>query len=129
MTDGIPGNALTPPRQTLTGNSGELKLTTLPMPYGSAGSGNAVFPSGFAIPTNCPNVPTAAAFIDFFTNDLEAGRSFESDNGAATNQKVLQEQSTTRHCRAEEARTELYRRSSPTIRRHRLPPGYKATFE
>lgn len=91
MVDFIPGNALFNAQKTLTGRKGG-DLTSLTYPVGSAGSGNAIFASGFGISANCDNVPTTAAFINFFTNDPAAGKSFASDNGAATNSKVLQEQ-------------------------------------
>lgn len=130
MINGIPGNALYNAQQTLSGhNAGE--LMTYRYPDGSAGIGNAVIPSGFGIAANCGNVPTAAAFIDFFTNDPEAGKSFASDNGAATNQQVLEEQ--------------LNDPELPPLKKHELelfqeivaddppyivyPPGYNATFQ
>jgi len=131
LTDSIPGNALTPASGTLATKPGGQKLTTLPMPSGPSGGGNAMFTSGFAIPTNCDNVPTAAAFIDFFTNDLEAGKVFKSDNGAATNQKVLQAQVDDPQLPAlKKHELELYQqivaKKPPTIL---YPPGYQATFE
>jgi multiple sugar transport system substrate-binding protein len=130
MTDSIPGNALTPASATLASKGGE-KLTTLPMPSGPSGSGNAMFTSGFAIPTNCDNVPTAAAFINFFTNDLGAGKVFKSDNGAATNTKVLDAQIKDPALPAlKKHELELYQqivaKKPPTIL---YPPGYQATFE
>lgn len=131
MTDSMPGNALTPASATLAGKAGGQKLTTLPMPSGPSGPGNALFSSGFAIPTNCDNVPTAAAFIDFFTNDLEAGKTFRSDNGAATNTKVLQAQIDDPALPAlKKHELELFSKIAankpPTIL---YPPGYQATFE
>jgi multiple sugar transport system substrate-binding protein len=131
LTDSIPGNALTPASATLASKGTGQHLTTLPMPSGPSGSGNAMFTSGFAIPTNCTNIPTAAAFINFFTNDLAAGKVFASDNGAATNTKVLDAQ--------------LKDPALPALKKHELqlysqivakkpptilyPPGYQATFE
>jgi multiple sugar transport system substrate-binding protein len=131
LTDSIPGNALTPASATLASKAGGQQLTTLPMPSGPQGSGNAMFTSGFAIPTNCTNVPTAAAFINFFTNDLEAGKVFKSDNGAATNTKVLDAQIKDPALPAlKKHELELYAqivaKKPPTIL---YPPGYQATFE
>lgn len=131
LTDSIPGNALTPASATLATKNGGQKLTTLPMPSGPSGGGNAMFTSGFAIPTNCDNIPTAAAFIDFFTNNLEAGAIFKSDNGAATNQKVLQAQvDDPQLAPLKKHELELYQqivaKKPPTIL---YPPGYQATFE
>lgn len=130
LSDTLPGNALTPASATLAGK-GDAKITTLPYPSGSAGSGNALYPSGFAIPASCDNPVTAAAFIDFFTNDLEAGKVFAADNGAPTNTAVLE--------------ALLADESLPDTKKHELelyqqiiendppsivfPPGYQATFE
>lgn len=44
--------------------------------------------NGIAIPASCDNVATAAAFLDFFTNDVEAGLAFGSHNATVTNTKV-----------------------------------------
>lgn len=130
MSDTIPGNALTPATATLAGR-GDDSITTLPYPGGPAGSGNALYPSGFAIPVSCDNVPTAAAFIDFFTNDLEAGQVFAGDNGAPTNTKVLDAllaQADLPETKVHEL--ELYQQileaEPQTIV---FPPGYQATFE
>jgi len=130
LSDTLPGNALTPASATLAGK-GDAKITTLPYPSGSAGSGNALYPSGFAIPASCDNPDTAAAFLDFFTNDLEAGKTFAADNGAPTNTEVLD--------------ALLADTSLPETKKHELglyqqivenepqsivfPPGYQATFE
>jgi multiple sugar transport system substrate-binding protein len=130
LSDTLPGNALTPASATLAGR-GDASITTVPYPSGEAGSGNALYPSGFAIPASCDNVPTAAAFIDFFTNDLDAGIAFAADNGAPTNTAVLDAlladaslPDTKKH------ELELYRKivenDPPSIV---FPPGYQATFE
>ena len=131
MTDTIPGNALTPVTAVLDGKGQGHEVTTIPYPSGAEGSGNALYPSGFAIPRSCDNVPTAAAFVNFFTNDLDAGLVFASDNGAATNTEVLEAQladpalsETKKH------ELELFQRivenDPPSIV---FPPGYQATFE
>lgn len=130
LSDTLPGNALTPASATLAGR-GDAVITTVPYPRGSAGSGNALYPSGFAIPASCDNVSTAAAFVDFFTNDLDAGLTFAGDNGAPTNTQVLQAlledpelSDTKKH------ELELYQQiveaDPPSIV---FPPGYQATFE
>lgn len=131
MSDTLPGNALTPATKTLSGAAPGNTLTTLPYPSGPSGSGNALYPSGFAVSSNCDNIPTAAAFINFFTNDLEAGKLFGSDNGAATNTKVLDAQladpaisSTKKH--ELELYKEIVSNEPPTIV---FPPGYQSIFE
>lgn len=131
MSDTLPGNAFTPASKTLTGAAPGQAITTLPYPSGPSGSGNALYPSGFAVSANCQNVPTAAAFINYFTNDPEAGKTFASDNGAATNTKILDAQlanpalsPTKKH------ELETYKKivsgNPPTIV---FPPGYQSIFE
>jgi multiple sugar transport system substrate-binding protein len=130
MVDFIPGNALANAQKTLTGRKGG-ELTSLNYPVGSAGSGNAIFASGFGISSNCDNVPTAAAFINFFTNDPEAGKSFASDNGAATNSKVLDEQlkdtSLPALKKQELALYQTILKNDPPV--IAFPPGFNAAFQ
>jgi ABC-type glycerol-3-phosphate transport system substrate-binding protein len=131
MVDSRPGNALTPSQATLDGKGKGGKLTTLPLPSGPAGSGNVIITSGFSIPTNCTNVPTAAKFIDFWINDPQASKTFASDNGANTNAKLLAAQvndpalpELKKH--ELEVYQQMVRSKVPAIV---YPPGYQATFE
>jgi multiple sugar transport system substrate-binding protein len=131
LSDTVPGNALTPASATLEGQGKGHEMITVPYPAGSSGPGNVLYPSGFAIPKNCDNVATAAAFIDFFTNDVEAGVAFAADNGAPTNTEVLgallsdsELSDTKRH--ELELFQEIVENDPPTII---FPPGYQATFE
>ncbi|MEZ2391778.1 ABC transporter substrate-binding protein [bacterium RCC_150] len=48
-------------------------------------SANVVGENGLSIPASCDNVGTAAAFINFFANNPDAGVAFQSDNGILTN--------------------------------------------
>ncbi|WP_181036342.1 ABC transporter substrate-binding protein [Arthrobacter sp. B1805] len=131
VADTAPGNSIINSQATLDGLGNGQTLTSLPLPSGEAGPGNVLFTSGFAIPVNCDNVPTAAAFIDFWANNDEAAAVFASSNGAVTN---------SRHLEAQLENPEL-----PELRKHDLelyqqiaesepptvvyPPGYQATFE
>lgn len=131
VADTAPGNSIINSQATLDGLGNGQELTSLPLPAGEAGPGNVLFTSGFAIPTNCDNVPTAAAFINFWANDDESAAVFASSNGAVTN---------SRHLDAQLQNPEL-----PELRKHDLelyqqiadaepptvvyPPGYQATFE
>ncbi|MFJ6279234.1 ABC transporter substrate-binding protein [Arthrobacter subterraneus] len=131
VADTAPGNSLINSQATLDGLGDGQELTSIPLPSGEAGSGNVLFTSGFAIPKNCDNVPTAAAFIDFWANDDEAASVFASSNGAVTNSEHLEAQ--------------LQNPDLPELRQHDLalyqqiaesepptvvyPPGYQATFE
>ncbi|GHJ39340.1 ABC transporter substrate-binding protein [Streptomyces sp. TS71-3] len=105
-------------------------LTTVPFPTGSAGLGNAFFNSGWSIPARCGNKATAAAYIDFFTNDDRAAAVYDSDNGAVANRSQLKQQ--------------LDRPSSPALQQELqvydfilgekvpqplIPSGYNTTFE
>lgn len=65
---------------------------TLLLGSDKAGLGNMFFVSGYSIPNNCNNVASAAAYINFWTNDDAAARIFASDNGAVANTKQLKQQ-------------------------------------
>ena len=131
MADTLPGNALTPASKTLVGAHSDQTLTSIPYPSGPNGSGNPLYPSGFAIAKNCQNVPTAAAFISYFTNNPSAGKVFAADNGAPSNTKVLDAQLADASLSAtKKHELELYKQivaANPgTII---FPPKYQATFE
>jgi multiple sugar transport system substrate-binding protein len=131
LADNLPGNALTPAQKTLDGLRPGQQLATVPLPSGPAGTGNVLFTSGFSIPTTCDNVPTAAAFVNFWMNDDAAAKAFLSANGAVTNTRHLQQQ--------------LDDPALPPLKRAELglyqqivsknpmsvlyPPGYQASFE
>lgn len=51
-------------------------------------SANIVGSNGISIPESCDNVSTAAAWINFFSNDVGAALAFQSDNGILTNTKA-----------------------------------------
>lgn len=48
-------------------------------------SANVLGSNGISIPESCENIPTAAAWIDYFANDIDAALAFQSDNGILTN--------------------------------------------
>jgi multiple sugar transport system substrate-binding protein len=60
------------------------------MPSESDDSANVLGSNGISIPENCDNVPTAAAFTNFFANDTDAALAFQSDNGIVTNTAAQQ---------------------------------------
>ena len=132
MATEIPGNSLTAASNTLAGTKSDQSLTTIPYPSGPAGAGaTALSASGFAIAKNCQNVPTAAAFINYFTNDPAAGKVFAADNGAPSNTKVLDAQLADASLSAtKKHELELYKQivaSDPPI--IVFPPKYQAMFE
>ncbi|MFD1719602.1 extracellular solute-binding protein [Georgenia deserti] len=131
MVDNLPGNALTPAQTTLDGLAPGQQLTSVAAPWGEAGQGNALFTSGFSIPANCDNAATAAAFIDFWINNDEAGQAFASDNGAATNSRHLDQQLEDPELPDEKQHElglyqEIVEREPVSIV---YPPGYQANFE
>jgi multiple sugar transport system substrate-binding protein len=131
LSDNRPGNWLTPLQKALDGKGTGQKLMTYPMPAGPSGSGNVIITSGFSIPTNCDNVPTAAAFIKFWMTNPEAVKLFSSDNGAVTNTKFLAEQigdtSLPATKRQELAVYQKVVAQKPTAVLY--PPGYQTAFE
>jgi ABC-type glycerol-3-phosphate transport system substrate-binding protein len=131
LADNLPGNALTPAQKTLDGTAPGQQLVTLPLPSGPVGSGNVLFTSGFSIPTTCDNIPTAAAFVDFWMNDDAGATAFLSANGAVTNSRHLQQQLDDPGLPAlKRAELDLYQRiaaQDPVSVVY--PPGYQASFE
>jgi multiple sugar transport system substrate-binding protein len=86
LSQATAGNAL----PGIQGANPDHKMTSFLFPSGSAGLGNTFFVSGYSIPQNCDNTATAAAYIDFFTNDDPSAAIFASDNGAVANNRQLQ---------------------------------------
>lgn len=68
------------------------KMGMMLYPYGPHGLGEAIITSGLSIPASCNNVPAAASFINFFTNDAAAAKAFASNNGAVTDTALLDNQ-------------------------------------
>jgi multiple sugar transport system substrate-binding protein len=68
------------------------KMGLMLYPYGPRGLGEAIITSGLSIPANCNNVPAAASFINFFTNNPTAAKVFASNNGAVTDTPLLNNQ-------------------------------------
>ncbi|KAB8165247.1 extracellular solute-binding protein [Streptomyces sp. 3MP-14] len=131
LSDNRPGNALTPIQGTLDGQGEGQRMTSLPLPSGPAGQGNVLITSGLSIPRNCANLPTAAAFLDFWANDPRSGDTYASDNGAVTNTELLQRQLDDPELPDLKKRElALYQRivaDDPSIVLY--PPGYLAVFE
>jgi multiple sugar transport system substrate-binding protein len=66
------------------GQDTRVKAVSMPVEPGVE-SANILGINGISMPTTCDNVATAAAFADFFANDVEAGVAFQSDNGIVAN--------------------------------------------
>lgn len=132
MMGALPGNALYVASQTLEGSEDGGELKSYRYPDGPAGIGNILVASGFGISDNCDNVATSAAFINFFTNDLEAGVGFAADNGAPTNTAVLEELTGDASALPELKQAELTQYQAivadnpPKVN---YPPGFNAVFQ
>jgi len=131
LSSSFGGNRIAAVQSTLTGIDPNAKVTAMLLPAGSGTNGNPVYASGFAISQNCKNVPTAAAFINFFTNDLHAGVFFAADNGDPSNTKVLTALSAAADLpAATKADLVLYQDISGNNPSHIVfPPGYQAQFD
>lgn len=84
----IPGNQFVTHQAAMTSLSPGTKLASMPTPSGPFGSGGLIINSGWSISSNCKNLPASAAWINFWLNDIEAGKAFDNDNGVTTNPKV-----------------------------------------
>lgn len=75
--------------QSLVGIGQDTEIVQFSIPTSTPGApSNILGANGIAIPASCDNVATAAAFVNFFTNDVEAGLAFGNHNGTVTNSKV-----------------------------------------
>jgi multiple sugar transport system substrate-binding protein len=91
MFDQRPANQLAAIQAPLTASGkGTLKLAAFPRRPG--GNGQVLVNNGMSIAANCTNVSTAAAWINFFTNDPDGAKAYASDNGAVTVTKLLDAQ-------------------------------------
>jgi multiple sugar transport system substrate-binding protein len=79
----IPGVFLT--ESAIKDAGGHTSIVSVSNPTDTDESANVVGANGISIPEECDNVTTAASFVDFFTNDVEAAKAFKSDNGVLTN--------------------------------------------
>ncbi|HLJ60746.1 MAG TPA: hypothetical protein VKZ50_13555 [bacterium] len=91
MFDERPANQLAAIQAPLTASGkGTLKLAAFPRR--PSGNGQVLVNNGLSIAANCTNVSTAAAWINFFTNDPDGAKAYASDNGAVTGTKLLDAQ-------------------------------------
>jgi multiple sugar transport system substrate-binding protein len=92
-------------------------------------SGNVPGANGLSISGNCNNVPTAAAYINFFSNDPKAAVSFQSSNGVVVSksgqQALLNDSSTPASVRAS-LLTLAGLAEAGDITSAVYPPGYQA---
>ena len=87
-TNVIPGNQFVTHQAAMTSLSPGTKLASMAPPSGPFGSGGLIINSGWSISSSCKNLPASAAWINFWLNDIEAGKAFDNDNGVTTNPVV-----------------------------------------
>jgi multiple sugar transport system substrate-binding protein len=125
------GNRVAAVQTSLTGTDPGATATGMLLPTGSGAKGNPLYASGFAISSNCTNVPTAAAFVNFFANDLKAGEFFAADNGDPSNTKVMNALLATPNLsaatKADLALYQVIEKNNPTS--IVFPAGYQAQFD
>jgi multiple sugar transport system substrate-binding protein len=126
MSEAIAGNAL--PGIQKANPSAE--MGTMLFGSGKAGLGNMFFVSGYSIPTSCSDTATAAAYINFWTNDDASAKIFASDNGAVANQKQLQQQIADPASPGVKTVLQQYQTIlEAKVPTQTIPSGYNAVFE
>lgn len=125
------GNRVATVQETLTAADPQATVVANHLPGGGSSNGNPLYASGFAISSNCDNVATAAAFINFFSNDVQAGLAFQADNGAPSNTDVLQALLDSPDLSDPvKADMGLYKKIADNGPGHiTFPPGYQAQFD
>ncbi|HET9000757.1 MAG TPA: extracellular solute-binding protein [bacterium] len=91
MFDQRPANQLPAIQAPLTA-SGKGTLRLAAFPRRPSGNGQVLVNNGLSIAANCTNIPAAAAWINFFTNDPDGAKAYASSNGAVTVTKLLDAQ-------------------------------------
>jgi multiple sugar transport system substrate-binding protein len=104
-------------------------VTTMAFPSGKSGLGNMFFVSGYSIPVSCSNVPTAAAYIDFWTNNDDASNVFASDNGAVANSRQLKDQIASATGGVKTVLEQYQYILGQKVPAQTIPSGYNAVFE
>jgi multiple sugar transport system substrate-binding protein len=127
LVEEVPANHLNAIQTLMAPNNlGTVKLAMFPK--AGAGNGAKLVNSGMSIATNSSNVPAAAAFINFWTNDAQGAKVYASDNGAVSVTKLLNAQiadeTTPKLVRDALSFTEQVIRTNPPIVRY--PSGYAA---
>jgi multiple sugar transport system substrate-binding protein len=105
-------------------------MDTAVFPESKSGLGNMFFVSGYSIPTSCDNVATAAAYVNFWTNNDAGAAIFASDNGAVANSKQLKQQIANPPSAGVKTVLQQYQYIlSKKVPAQTIPSGYNAVFE
>jgi multiple sugar transport system substrate-binding protein len=91
MFDEAPANQLAAYQNALT-TAGKGTMQVAAFPKTSAGNGQVLVNNGMSIAANTTNLATAAAWVNFFTNDPEGAKAYASDNGTVTVTSLLDAQ-------------------------------------
>jgi multiple sugar transport system substrate-binding protein len=129
-----PPNRLDSHQQVLDAVRPGEELTILPYPRAEDGTtGMDLGANGIAIGANCPEekIPTAAAWINFFTQDPRAAAIYESDNGVVAVDKFQEEQANGPNTsRGQREQILLYQKVASYAKPVSWPPGgYGAVTE
>lgn len=126
LSGAIAGNAL----PAIQAANPAANMVSMAFPSGESGLGNMFFVSGYSIPVTCDNIDTAAAYIDFWSNDDEASTVFASDNGAVANARQLEDQIANPVSPGVQYVLEQYQYIlEQNVPAQTMPPGYNAVFE
>ena len=91
MFDEAPANQLGAYQTALTA-AGKGTMKVAAFPNGPSGNGQVLVNNGLSIAANTTNLTTAAAWVNFFTNDPDGATAYASDNGTVTVTKLLDAQ-------------------------------------
>lgn len=91
MFDEAPANQLAAYQKALT-TAGKGTMQVAAFPKTSSGNGQVLVNNGMSIAANTTNLPTAAAWVNFFTNDPQGATAYASDNGTVTVTALLDTQ-------------------------------------
>jgi|GEM_PF-1052831 len=91
MFDESPANQLAAYQTALTAAT-KATMKVGAFPNGPSGNGQVLVNNGMSIAANTQNPDTAAAWVNFFTNDPDGAIAYASDNGTVTVTKLLDAQ-------------------------------------
>ncbi len=91
MFDEAPSNQLAAYTSAI-GAAGKGTMSVAAFPKTAQGNGQVLINNGMSIGANTDNLSTAAAWVNFFTNDPQGATAYASDNGAVTVTSLLNSQ-------------------------------------
>jgi multiple sugar transport system substrate-binding protein len=91
MFDEAPANQLAAYQNALT-TAGKGAMLVAPFPKTASGNGQVLVNNGLSIASNTTNLATAAAWVNFFTNNPDGATAYASDNSTVTVTSLLDAQ-------------------------------------